>query len=82
MNIYVSDLIKDLTSGSHDCTFCAMTYIEKSGGPSIIGSPNNFENLVQLRQEMLDWLQNQQSVEELIAGYTEFKECWSPVFLS
>lgn len=81
MNIYDSNLYKDIHSDLHDCMFCAMTYIKKCGGPSIIDSPDNFENLVLSRKKMLDWLQKQQFIEKIVKDYNEFKETWSPVFL-
>jgi hypothetical protein len=80
MNFTHSNLYKNLTVGSHDTMYCAMTYITRCGGPSIVGHPDDLANLLASRKLMIEWLIGRQDKDKIIEEYTRFQKRWSPVF--
>ncbi len=80
MRIRASRLYQDLHADSRDLMYCAMTYISRCGGPTIFGSPDERPNLVASRGPMLAWLLERPDKDEILEGYGEYLERWSPVF--
>lgn len=80
MRISASRLYEDLHADSHDLMYCAMTYIARCGGPTIIGSPDDLGNLLASRGPMLEWLLGRPDRDKILEGYGEYLERWSPVF--
>lgn len=75
-----SSLYLDLTADSRDAMYRAMSYIQRCGGPSIVGSADDLLDLRVNRARHLDWLSGRQGVARIIGEYEEFRKRWSPVY--
>jgi len=74
-------LYADLHTDSRDVLYCAMTYITRRGGPSIIGPSDDLANLQANRGTVVKWLLEQQDQDEIVEDYIEYKKRWSPIFM-
>lgn len=81
MTIHSSSLYKDLNTDLRDSMYCAMTYLKRCGGPSIIGPLDDLANLWANRLLMLEWMIEQQDKDKIVREYPKYKKLWSPVFL-
>ena len=81
MGIRASRLYQDLHSDSRDLMYRAMTYITRCGGPTIIGAPDEFADLLAVRAPMLEWLLGRAERDRILEEYAEYLERWSPVFI-
>ena len=78
--IRASRLYQDLHADSRDCMYRAITYIARCGGPTILGSPDERENLLASRGPILEWLLGRPDQNTILEAYAEYLERWSPVF--
>ena len=75
-----SQLQQDLTAGTRDATYRAMSFIARRGGPHIKGVAGNLADLDGQRVDMLAWLKAQPRLPALAADYLCHCEQWSPIF--
>lgn len=80
MDIRDNDLYQDLTADSRDSMFCAMSYIERRGGPSIAGASRDVATLLAMREPMEEWLLAQAERDSIASDYLEYRDRWNPVF--
>jgi hypothetical protein len=77
----VGSLHTDLTSGSRDSLYRAVSYVQQCGGPSLFGPADNLANLMKAGQKALQWLSERQDEDSLVDEYKGFLRRWSPIFL-
>ena len=71
---------QDLHADSRDCMYRAMMYVARCGGPTIVGSPDERNNLHASRGPILEWLLGRPDRNTILEAYAEYLERWSPVF--
>jgi hypothetical protein len=76
-----SSLYGDLSSGSRDSLYRAISYIQRCGGPSISGSHDDLSDLCANRARYLNWMMRRQDADRIIREYEEFRKRWSPFYI-
>jgi hypothetical protein len=75
-----SSLYGDLSSESHDSLYRAVSYIQRCGGPTFIGSSDDMADLRSNRMRYLEWLSRRPDADKIIGEYEEFRRRWSPIY--
>lgn len=75
-----SSLYGDLSSDSHDSLYRAISYIQRRGGPDLMGSSDDMTDLRSNRMRYLEWLSGRRDADKIIEEYEEFRRRWSPLY--
>jgi len=80
MRVDESELYGDLMGTSRDGVYRSLSFVERSGGPALLGEGNDWERLRAQREPALRWLRQQERLDDLLSAYEEYKRTWSPIF--